>query len=169
MARWTAPSTRRGREARRARCRSARCWSTAQGRSSPRAATGSSATTTRRPMPRCWCCARALRFGEAAQFVMPDLPDRQVETLSKGLRHDQIAVELAAEMLDPAGHVHIGADDGEIEPVAGTDIAVGHGAVMQREPGLEQRGAGRLAPIALGERGETPLRRGKRATACLPR
>src|SRR5260370_40752402 len=66
----------------------------------------------------------AVQFGKAAQFEMPDLPDRPVEVLGEGLRHDQRAVELAAEMLDPAGQVHIGADHGEIEPVAGADIAV---------------------------------------------
>src|SRR5438132_1341281 len=43
----------------------------------------------------------ALQLGEAAQLEMPDLPDRQVEVFGKGLRHDQRAVELTAEMLDP--------------------------------------------------------------------
>src|SRR5579862_6317218 len=98
---------------------------------------------------------------------MPELPYRLVEPLGKRLRHDQRAVELAAEMLDPAGQVHIGADDREIEPVAGADIAVGDRAVMQREPGLQQRPAGRSAPVALGERGEALPRREKGAPARL--
>src|SRR6266478_6485166 len=100
---------------------------------------------------------------------MPDLPYRPVEVLGEGLRHDQRAVEFAAEMLDPAGQVYIGADHGEIEPVAGADIAVGHRAVMQRDPGVERRRAGSLAPVALRQRRQALPRRGKRALARLPR
>src|SRR5216683_1030811 len=109
----------------------------------------------------------AVQLGKAAQLEVPELPDRPVEMPGEFLRHDQRAVEFAAEMLDPAGQVHIGADHGEIEPVAGADIAVGHRAVMQRDPSLEQRCAGPLAPVALGQGREALPRRGQRVAARL--
>ena len=85
---------------------------------------------------------------------MPDLPYRAVELLGESLRHDQRAVELAVELLDAARQVDVGADHREVEPVAGPDIAVGHGAVMQRQTGLQHRPAIRQSPVALGERAQ---------------
>src|SRR5579862_9712378 len=74
---------------------------------------------------------QALHLAEAADREMAELPHRAAEPLDERLRHDDRAVELAAEMLDAAGQVHVGADHGEVEPLADPDIAVGNRAVMQ--------------------------------------
>jgi hypothetical protein len=50
-------------------------------------------------------------------------------------RHDQRPPEFAAQPFDPAGHIDVAADDREIEPVGGSNIAIGDGAVMKGEPG----------------------------------
>src|SRR5438094_7587981 len=62
-----------------------------------------------------------------------------------------MAVELAAQPLDAAGKVYIGADHREIEPVAGTDIAVRNGAVMQRDAGLQHGRARGMPAISIGD------------------
>src|ERR1700733_10715702 len=81
---------------------------------------------------------KALHLGEPAHLEMADLPHRSMQRVGEGLRHDQRAVELAAQPFDPARQIDVWADHGEVQAVARTDIAVADRAVMQGDPGAKR-------------------------------
>src|SRR5262249_42677285 len=76
-----------------------------------------------------------LRVGDAAQRVAPDRdePAFDVSDLGKRGRYQHRLVERTAHRRDAAGLVDRRADDGEIQPLAASHVAVEDFAYMQAE------------------------------------
>ena len=81
---------------------------------------------------------------EAAQFVQSQRPQRAAMHAREIVADDQGQVERLCDRFDPADQIDAWPDDGEIEPVGRADIAVNHGAVVQRDHHLERLAAQRF-------------------------
>ena len=98
-----------------------------------------------------------LGFAKASQLMATDRSRLVLtEQFGKSLGHQEQMAGGAADRLDAADQVHVGADDREIEPAAGADIAVANLAVVQGDAGVEL-GIGCCEPIEAVQCAESAL------------
>ena len=54
-----------------------------------------------------------------------------VNPVAESSRHQQAALQLATEGRQPARHIHIAPDDGEVQTLSGANVAISNPAKMQ--------------------------------------
>ena len=86
-------------------------------------------------------CEQFVRLVEAAQFMQSQRSQRAAMRAREFVADDQGQVERLCDRFDPADQIDAWPDNGEIEPVGRADIAVKHGAVVQRNHHLERLAA----------------------------
>ena len=75
-----------------------------------------------------------VRLVEAAQFMWSQRSQCTAIRAREIVADDQGQVEGLCDRFDPADQINARPDDGEIEPVGRADIAVNHGAIVERTP-----------------------------------
>src|ERR1700690_2174362 len=75
----------------------------------------------------------SLMLVEAAQFEMAELKDRLRDFCSERIGHEQWPADFFAEELQPAQNVDVAPDGGEVEAIAGSNIAVGGITIVQSD------------------------------------
>jgi hypothetical protein len=70
---------------------------------------------------------------EAAQFEMAKFKDRLRDFCGESIGHEEWPADLFAEELQPAQNVDVAPDDGEVEAIAGSNIAVGGITIVQSD------------------------------------
>ena len=70
---------------------------------------------------------------EAAQFELAELKDRLRDFCNESIGHEQWPADFFAEELQPAENIDVASNGGEVEAIAGSNIAVGDITIVQSD------------------------------------
>src|SRR5450755_919163 len=94
--------------------------------------------------------AQGVPLDGLAETLQPVVADRDrpvaLEQSGEAPRHQQLVAARAAHRFDTAYKIDVGADDGEIEPPTGADIAVADLPIVEGDAGAEL-GIGLVKPM----------------------